>query len=214
MTAQERTSAPVRILAVDDDEDVLEVVRLWLESSSFEVITATSDIPAMKAVRTCSIDLSIIDLNLPRRDGISLMQDIHSIVPDMPVIILTGYGSIESAVDAVKKGAYTYLTKPFDPGILVFEISRALENRRLVNEIARLRGLLRAEYDFTNIPSQEKIKTLEEAMAWFEEYYLTKILDLTEGNVGTAAQLAGLSIPDLSDLLKRYHLKPGDFKRS
>jgi two-component system, NtrC family, response regulator GlrR len=212
--AQERTSAQVRILVVDDDEDVLEVVRLWLESSNFDVITAMSDIPAIKAVKTSSIDLSIIDLNLPRRDGISLMQDIHSIVPDMPVIILTGYGSIESAVDAVKKGAYTYLTKPFDPGILVFEISRALENRRLVDEISRLRGLLRAKYDFTNIPSQEKIKTLEEAVAWFEEYYLTKVLELTEGSVSTAAQLAGLSIPDLSNLLKRHHLKPGDFKRS
>jgi two-component system response regulator GlrR len=212
--AQERTSAQVRILVVDDDEDVLEVVRLWLESSNFDVLTAMSDIPAIKAVKTSSIDLSIIDLNLPRRDGISLMQDIHSIVPDMPVIILTGYGSIESAVDAVKKGAYTYLTKPFDPGILVFEISRALENRRLVDEISRLRGLLRAKYDFTNIPSQEKIKTLEEAVAWFEEYYLTKVLELTEGSVSTAAQLAGLSIPDLSNLLKRHHLKPGDFKRS
>jgi two-component system response regulator GlrR len=212
--AQERTSAQVRILVVDDDEDVLEVVRLWLESSNFDVITAMSDIPAIKAVKTSSIDLSIIDLNLPRRDGISLMQDIHSIVPDMPVIILTGYGSIESAVDAVKKGAYTYLTKPFDPGILVFEISRALENRRLVDEISRLRGLLRAKYDFTNIPSQEKIKTLEEAVTWFEEYYLTKVLELTEGSVSTAAQLAGLSIPDLSNLLKRHHLKSGDFRRS
>jgi len=212
--AQERTSAQVRILVVDDDEDVLEVVRLWLESSNFDVITAMSDIPAIKAVKTSSIDLSIIDLNLPRRDGISLMQDIHSIVPDMPVIILTGYGSIESAVDAVKKGAYTYLTKPFDPGILVFEISRALENRRLVDEISRLRGLLRAKYDFTNIPSQEKIKTLEEAVAWFEEYYLTRVLELTEGSVSTAAQLAGLSIPDLSNLLKRHHLKSGDFRRS
>jgi two-component system response regulator GlrR len=214
VVAQERTSAPVRILVVDDDEDVLEVIRLWLESSNFEVITALSEIPALKAVKTNSIDLSIVDLNLPRRDGISLMGDIHSIVPEMPVIILTGYGSIETAVDAVKKGAYTYLTKPFDPGILVFEISRALENRRLIDEITKLRGLLRAKYDFTNIPSHEKMKTLEEAMAWFEEYYLTKVLELTDGSVSIAAQLAGLSRPDLSNLLKRYNLKPEDFKRS
>ncbi len=210
---QEGTLVPGRILVVDDDEFVLQLVRVWLESSNFEVITASDETSALQVVETQSIDLSILDLNLPMRDGISLMEDIHSIEPEMPVIIQTGYGSIESAVLAVNKGAYHYLTKPLNRQLLIFEISRALENRKLTDEITRLRGLLRAKYALEDIFSQEGIKPLDEARACFEENYLTKLLKTPGGSVGGAAQLAGIHRADLYNLLKKYNLRPEDFKR-
>jgi len=214
IVTQEGTLVPGRILVVDDDEFVLQLVRVWLESSNFEVITASDETSALQVVETQSIDLSILDLNLPKGDGISLMEDIHSIEPEMPVIIQTGYGSIESAVEAVKKGAYHYLTKPLNRQILIFEISRALENRKLTDEITRLRGLLRAKYALEDIFSQEGIKPLDEARACFEENYLTKLLEITGGSVGGAAQLAGIRRADLYNLLKKYNLRPEDFKRT
>jgi DNA-binding NtrC family response regulator len=210
---QEGTPVPGRILVVDDDEFILQLIRVWLESSNFEVITASEETSALQVVETQSIDLSILDLNLPTIDGISLMEDIHSIVPEMPVIIQTGYGSIESAVEAVKKGAYHYLTKPLNRQILIFEISRALENRQLTDEITRLKGLLRAKYALKDFFSQEEIKPLEEARACFEENYLTRLLEITGGSIGGAAQLAGIHRADLYNLIKKYNLRPEDFKR-
>ncbi|HZD39109.1 MAG TPA: sigma-54 dependent transcriptional regulator, partial [Terriglobales bacterium] len=83
--------------------------------------------------------------------GIVLMEELHAIIPEVPAIILTAHGTIESAVEAMRKGAYSYLTKPFEPQDLLLQIDRALENRRLNTEIKRLKGLLAERYDFDNI---------------------------------------------------------------
>jgi two-component system response regulator GlrR len=127
-----------RILVVDDDENLIEVIRMRLESADYDVVTIIQEEEAITAIREQSFELSIIDLQLTDRDGISLMEDIHRINPELPVIILTAYGSIESAVDAMKRGAYSYLTKPFDPRELLFQIEKAIDNRRLFSEVRRL----------------------------------------------------------------------------
>jgi two-component system response regulator GlrR len=150
-----------KILAVDDDSNLLEVLRMRLESANYEVVTALKGENAIDAVKQHSFDLSIIDLQLGSYDGISLMSEIHQINPDIPVIILTAYGSIESAVEAIKKGAFSYITKPFDPGELLAQIEKALESRRLFSEIKRLKGLLKENYDFTSIVSKsEKMQSI------------------------------------------------------
>lgn len=140
-----------RILVVDDDENLIEVIRMRLESANYEVFTITKEEEAIPAMREQAFDLAIIDLQLTDRDGISLMEDIHKINPELPAIILTAYGSIESAVDAMKRGAFSYLTKPFDPRELLFQIEKALDNRRLYSEVRRLQGLLEERYGFDNI---------------------------------------------------------------
>ncbi len=140
-----------KILVIDDDGNLLEVIRMRLESANYEVVTALNEEDATAAAGKELFDLCIIDLQLARRDGISLMKDIHEIIPGLPVIILTAYGTIESAVEAMKKGAYSYLTKPFDPRELLLQIEMALENRKLASEIKRLKGLLEEKYNFANI---------------------------------------------------------------
>jgi two-component system response regulator GlrR len=139
------------ILVVDDDKNLLELLRIRLESAEYDVATSEGMRDALATVRIQVPDLAIVDLKLGDGDGIALMQEIHSLIPEIPILILTAHGSIENAVEAMKKGAYSYLTKPFDPQDLLFQVEKALENRRLASEIVRLKGLLAERYDFANI---------------------------------------------------------------
>src|SRR6185295_9435094 len=121
---------------------------------------------AIEATMKGRFDLSIVDLRIADQDGMTLMERLHSFVPEMPVIILTGYASIESAVEAMKRGAYTYLTKPFDPRELFLQIERALESRKLASENVRLKGLLKEKYDFANIVAKsDKMQRVLEAVS-------------------------------------------------
>jgi two-component system response regulator GlrR len=145
-----------KILVVDDDRNLLELIKMRLESSNYAVTTALIEEEAIEAVKGQVFDLSIVDLQLAQKDGISMMEELHLILPEMPVIILTAYGSIESAVEAIKKGAFSYLTKPFNPVDLLLQIEKALENRSLNSEINRLKGLLEERYDFSNIVAKSE----------------------------------------------------------
>lgn len=139
------------ILVVDDDANLLEVIRMRLESAKYDVVTAQLEEEALQAMKEEAIDLSVIDLQLEKTDGISVMEHLHKINPDIPVVILTAYGTIESAVEAMQRGAYSYLTKPFDHRELLFQIDQAMEKRKLALEVKRLQGLLEEKYDFANI---------------------------------------------------------------
>jgi two-component system, NtrC family, response regulator GlrR len=186
------TMASGKILVVDDDRNLAELVRMRLESTNYEVITALNEEDAIKAVQSQVFDLSIVDLQLVHKDGISLMEEFHLILPEMPVIILTAYGSIESAVEAMKRGAYSYLTKPFEPQDLLFQIERALENRRLTFEIERLKGLLEERYDFTNIVARsEKMKRVLEMVSQIAKTESTVYI---HGESGTGKELIAKAI--------------------
>jgi len=150
-----------KLLVVDDDTNFLKLIRIRLELSGYEVVTALDRDEAIAFARERIFDLSIVDLKLVGKDGISLMEEMHAINPYMPVIILTAHGSIESAVEATKKGAFNFLNKPFEPEELLLQIERALENQRLASEVKRLEGLLKEKYDFKHIIARsEKMQTV------------------------------------------------------
>jgi two-component system, NtrC family, response regulator GlrR len=144
------------ILVVDDDSSLLDLIRLRLEAHGFNVAAAANENQAKETAVRQLFDVAVIDLQLVNQDGISLMEEMHLIHPDIPVIILTAHGSIESAVDAMKRGAFTYLTKPFDSRELILQIERALEKSKLTGEINRLRELLGEKYDFANIVAKSE----------------------------------------------------------
>lgn len=123
-------TSPGKILVVDDDCNLLEIIKMRLESADYEVVTAQKEEDALNIVKGHAFDISIIDLHLIERSGISVMEDVHKIIPHMPVIILTAFGSVESAAEAMQKGAYSYMTKPFDPRELLFQIDKALKSSR------------------------------------------------------------------------------------
>ena len=150
------TLSSKKILVVDDDANFLKLIRMRLELAGYEVVTALNEDEAIAKAREETFALSILDLKLVHRDGISLMEEMHSINPYTPIIILTAHGSIESAVEATKKGAFNFLNKPFDPEELLLQIEKAMENQRLVSEVRRLQGLLKEKYDFKNIVARSE----------------------------------------------------------
>lgn len=186
-----------RVLIVDDDKNLLELLAMRLESAGCKVVTATKGNEALEEARNKVFDLSIADLRLADRDGISLMEELHSIMPDMPVIILTAHGSVESAVDAMKKGAYTYVTKPFESQELLMQVQRALENRRLSAEVKRLEGLLQERYDFQNIVARsEKMQRILEVISRIAKTESTVYI---QGESGTGKDLIAKAIHLASD---------------
>jgi two-component system, NtrC family, response regulator GlrR len=140
-----------KILIVDDDANLLELIKMRLESADYEVTAAREEDNAVVELKAGNFDLCIVDLMLANRDGITLMEEFRAVNPEVPTIILTAHGSIQNAVEAMRRGAYSYLTKPFEPGDLLLQIERALENRKLNSEIKRLKGLLHEQFDFANI---------------------------------------------------------------
>jgi two-component system response regulator GlrR len=181
-----------KLLVVDDDRNLLEIIRMRLESLNYEVTAVREEEEAKQAVTAQVFDLAVIDLQLANQDGISLMEEIHLMSPDLPVIILTAHGSIESAVEAMKRGAYTYLTKPFDARELTFHVNRALENRRLTSEVNRLKGLLGERYDFKNIVARsEKMHQVLEAVSRIAQMDSTVHI---EGESGTGKELIAMAI--------------------
>ena len=163
----ELESRPVgKILIVDDDQNLVELIKTRLLAADYEVEAALDEAQARTRVQDDGFDLAIVDLRLTNSNGLTLMEEFHELRPEMPVIILTGFGSIENAVDAMKKGAYSYLTKPFDARELLLQIGRALENRRLTAENRRLKDLLQENYGFSNIVTRsEKMRRVLETVA-------------------------------------------------
>jgi two-component system, NtrC family, response regulator GlrR len=189
--------AAARILVVDDDKNLLELARTRLEGSGYEVVTAGGDESALTAAREGVFDLAIVDLRLADQDGMTVMEKLHALNAEMPVIILTGHASVEGAVEAMKRGAYTYLTKPFDPRELVLQISRALDTRQLATENQRLRGLLKEKYDFANIVAKsDKMQGLLEAVSRIAKSDSTVYI---HGESGTGKELIAKAIHLASD---------------
>jgi two-component system response regulator GlrR len=181
-----------RILVVDDDVNLVELVKLKLKSANYEVTTALQVEKAREAVKCYSFDLAIVDLKLTNHDGLTLMDEIHTIHPEMPVIILTGYGSIEGAVEAIKRGAYSYLTKPFDPRDVLLQIARALENSSLTRENQRLKGLLENRFGVSNIVTKsEKMQVLLETVSRIAQTDSTVYI---HGESGTGKELIAKAV--------------------
>jgi two-component system response regulator GlrR len=140
-----------KILVVDDDRNLLDLIRMRLEASGYEVFAVDHENMAKDIASKEIFDLAVIDLQLVKQEGLQLMEELHLIQPEMPAIILTAHGSIESAVEAMTRGAFTYLTKPFDSRELILQIERARERSKLTAEINRLKELLEEKFNFANI---------------------------------------------------------------
>jgi len=122
------------ILVVDDERDFLTLVRGSLDSDRYEVWTAKNGEEALKRIRQTPVDVVLSDLVMPGMNGLSLLQRIKEINAELSVIMITGFGTIETAVEAMRHGAYDYLTKPFEQDELQMRVERALERVRLLEE--------------------------------------------------------------------------------
>jgi DNA-binding NtrC family response regulator len=128
------------IVVIDDEIEMLENCRRIFSLWGHSVITLQDGSDIGTVFQQSPPDLVFTDLKMPGRDGISLLEEILRIAPDVPVVIVTGYATVESAVEAIKKGAFDYITKPFTLDLLKVVTERALEKRRLTQEIKTLRS--------------------------------------------------------------------------
>ncbi len=144
------------ILVIDDYANILEVIQMRLRAWGYHVTTARNGKEAKIALSATSFNLIIIDLRLSGENGIELMEGIIKEYPNLPVIILTAHGTIESAVEAMRKGAYSYITKPFNNEDLLLHIKNALEKQLLKKEIEHLRSQLDGQHNFRQIIGKNK----------------------------------------------------------
>ncbi|MFH1336373.1 MAG: sigma-54 dependent transcriptional regulator [Candidatus Zixiibacteriota bacterium] len=128
----------VRILIVDDDKDICLMLSNLMKKEGFSPITINDGEPALKAVRSRSPDVLLLDLRMPGMDGTEVLSRVKEMAPDLPVIIITAYGEIRGAVEAIKSGAHDYLSKPFDNNEVVRVVYRALSEGELKRKLKNL----------------------------------------------------------------------------
>ena len=139
------------ILIVDDEPNYLIILSELLREEGYEVFTAQGGEEAISIFHESDLDLIITDMQMPGKDGISLLKSVKSINRDLPVIMITAYGEVEKAVTAMQAGAYTYLTKPFNNQELLVNIEKATEHYSLLRENRRLREEVRSRYGFASL---------------------------------------------------------------
>lgn len=137
---------PYSLLVVDDEEAQLMALQSHLQEEGYDVYTAGTSGEAVNVYTNKIIDVVVTDFNLPEKDGLHLLEQIKSMNPEVPVIMVTAYGSIDSAVNAMKAGAYDYLTKPINIDEFLIVVKRACEHRALFSENLRLREALQERF--------------------------------------------------------------------
>ncbi len=189
--------AAENILIVDDDKNMREVLNLKLEAEGYQVSSTGKAEDAVAMVERGVFDLALVDLKLAgKQTGIDLMERMHQIAPEMAVIILTAYGTIDTAVEAMKRGAYSYLTKPFNRQELLLQIKNGLEKSSLFREVRRLKSLVGEKYGFDNIVG--KSRRMQEVMEQVSRAAETDSNVCIHGESGTGKELIAKSLHLLS----------------
>lgn len=130
-----------KILVVDDEPNMLRLLRtILMDKTGYEVDTTNNPLEVEKLLKEQPYDLVVSDLKMPLVDGIDLIGIIKKIDPQIPIIIITAYGTMETAEDAVQKGAYDFITKPFRKESILITIKRALEWKKMQGELAKLKA--------------------------------------------------------------------------
>lgn len=180
------------VLIVDDEKNYLIILEALLSSEGYEIITEDSAINALRLIKEENLDLIVTDMKMPRVSGMTLLEEAKKVDPDLPVIIMTAYGTIEMAVEAMKKRAYDYITKPFRNEELKITIKKALEFRRLKRENKLLTEALSDRYKYGNIigKSNSMIKVYE----MIEKVSSSKASVMITGASGTGKELIAKAI--------------------
>src|SRR3989475_12109655 len=131
-----------RILVVDDERVMCEAIAAGLGPRGFEIESHTSGEAALAALDTAEVDVVLTDLNMRGMDGLALCERVVASRPDVPVVVITAFGSLETAIAAIRAGAYDFITKPVKMEALAVAIARAVQHRSLREEVKRLRRLV------------------------------------------------------------------------
>jgi two-component system NtrC family response regulator len=180
------------ILIVDDEKHYPMIIGEILQEEGYRTFTAPSGMEALDILNTQLIDLVLTDVKMPGMTGIHLLEKIKELKPDMPVIIMTAFGSVEKAVEAMHKGAYTFILKPFENEALIAHIAKAISVYKIVEENHILKDAMRTRYQFDNIIG--KSKPMQELYEIIQKVAPTNASVIIEGESGTGKELVAKSI--------------------
>lgn len=181
------------LIHVIDDEPILhDVLTQLLTSEGYGVEVSSSGEEAMQKYSGQTFDLTLLDLLMPGMDGIEVLKAIKKFHPQAVIIIITAYASIESAIEAMKVGAFDYIQKPFKHEELLLTIARALEHKLLREENVRLRDELRKKFSFANIIGKSKV--MENVFDLIKAAAPTRSTILVQGESGTGKELVARAI--------------------
>ena len=175
------------ILIVDDEINYTLILAAVLEDEGFETLTANSGAEAMTTLAESDVDLVLTDMKMPAMDGIDLLERIKKEDADLPVIMMTAHGTVEKAVEAMQKGAYNYILKPFDNERLVLYTNKAISMYRVVKENRQLRRAVEGRYSFHNIIG--KSKAMQDVFHIIRKVAPAAATVLLEGSSGTGKEL-------------------------
>jgi two-component system, NtrC family, response regulator len=180
------------ILIVDDEKNYLLVLSAVLEEEGYEVLTALSGPEALEIQKSSDLDLILTDMKMPLMDGIELLEQIKTGDPDLPVIMMTAHGSVDKAVEAMQKGAYSYILKPFDNERLIIYAKKAISGYQVVKENRRLRSAVESQYKFGSIIG--KSKAMRDVFEIIQKVAPSNATVLIEGESGTGKELVAKAL--------------------
>ena len=180
------------VLIVDDEKNYPLILSAVLEDEGYETLTANSAQQALNLLKNSDVDLVLTDMRMPAMDGVQLLERIKAEDADLPVIMMTAHGTVEKAVEAMQKGAYSYILKPFDNEQLVLYVRKATEMFRVIKENRQLRNAVESQYRFGNIIG--KSKPMRDVFETIRKVAPASATVLIEGESGTGKELVAKSI--------------------
>jgi DNA-binding NtrC family response regulator len=183
-----------KILIIDDEKSIRNAIREILEYEKFQVDEAEDGLQGVVRVKTNKYDVILCDIKMPKMDGIEVLERLLLLAPDTPVVMISGHGNIETAVDALKQGAYDYIPKPLDLNRLLVSVRNALDRGDLVAETKKLRKKVSRSYEM--IGQSESINKVREMI---EKVAPTDARVLVTGPNGTGKELVARAIHEKSE---------------
>ena len=181
-----------KVLVIDDDASLRRVMEMQLEEIGCDVLAVASGKEALGVLEEATPDLVITDLRIPGMSGMDILKSLRTDHPELTVIMVTAYGTVKTAVEAMKAGAYDYLTKPIDYDELTLVVNRALEHQQLLEEVRNLRLTLDEKYGFESIIGRSKI--LLRVLEMTSRVAQTDSIVLIRGETGTGKELLAKAI--------------------
>ena len=186
------SEAPARILVVDDEENMVHFLTKLLRAEGFEVEGAPTGESALDRLRAAPYELVLTDLRLPDTDGIEILKVARELRPETVVVLMTAYGTIGSAIEAMRAGAYDYVTKPFRASEILQVVDKALERVRLRREVIHLRQAVQVRFGFGSLVG--KTSKMLELYTQTEKVAAARGAVLIQGESGTGKELVAKAI--------------------
>jgi len=181
-----------RILLIDNEEGLCRMMEAVLSDAGYSVTAHTRPVQAVAGFAAGSFDLVITDIKMPEMDGLEVLQNIRNRDPEIPVIIITAYATVEMSIQALRKGAYDMLTKPFEPDELTYRVKNALQHRELVDENRDLKEELGGKFRFDKIIGTSP--ALKQLLATVAKVAVRDTAALITGESGTGKELIAQAI--------------------